>query len=130
VIREIQIFKTIFILCIMLFLYAIFYKVHAHDIYTSLRSPAGQLCCGEKDCERIYGNYRQSNGMYYFYSGWYKVEIAVPEHRVIFAAVPGGEDSEAHWCGIPREHTQTKLYEDNPDPKFITYCAFIMPGGV
>jgi hypothetical protein len=108
----------------------------AHDVYTQLRSTTGQLCCGGDpvtgDCEAIGTRYKiEPDGDAIFMSSRYHAQVRIAKDKITWLPVPGGEDSEAHWCGVPR----TKVYlapvnAENPDLAFWTYCAFIAPGGV
>ena len=110
--------------------------VGAHDVYTRLRSTSGQLCCGGDpltgDCEAIGTRYTlEPSGDAVFMSSRYQARVRIGRDKITWLPVPGGEDSEAHWCGVPR--TQVSLApvtHENPDPAFWTYCAFITPGGV
>lgn len=108
----------------------------AHDIYLPLREkgePTGMLCCGgdEKtgDCEAIGSNYEiLENGDAIMVSKRYGRAVRVAKSKIGWMSVPGGEYSEAHWCG--RVGAVTSPTPDQIDPGMITYCAFIAPGGV
>jgi hypothetical protein len=110
--------------------------ISAHDVYTQLRSTTGQLCCGGDpktgDCEAIGTNYRiEPDGTAVFSSARYGATVRIGKDKITWLPVPGGEYSEAHWCGVPR----TKVFlapvtDENPDKAYWTYCAFIAPGGV
>jgi hypothetical protein len=108
----------------------------AHDVYTQLRSTTGQLCCGgdpvNGDCEAIGSRYRiEPGGDAIFESGRYHAQVRIARDKITWLPVPGGEDSEAHWCGVPRSKVYlAPVNQDNPDASFWTYCAFISPGGV
>lgn len=110
---------------------------NAHDIYTHLREggvPTGQLCCGGDpntgDCEAV--RYQMNpDGSATFFSRRYGVSVLIGADKITWMAVPGGEHSEAHWCGKSRQIVSGAPIDDrNPDPAYWTYCAFIAPGGV
>lgn len=108
----------------------------AHDVYTQLRSTSGQLCCGGDpntgDCEAIGTRYTIGpGGDAVFVSSRYHARVQIGRDKITWLPVPGGEDSEAHWCGVPRTKVSlAPVTDENPDPAFWTYCAFIAPGGV
>lgn len=108
----------------------------AHDVYTQLRSTSGQLCCGGDpvtgDCEAIGSRYRiEPDGDAIFESGRYHAQVRISRDKITWLPVPGGEESEAHWCGVPRSKVYlAPVNQENPDSSFWTYCAFIAPGGV
>lgn len=110
--------------------------VTAHDVYTQLRSTSGQLCCGGDpvtgDCEAIGSRYTiEPGGDAVFVSSRYQARVKIGRDKITWLPVPGGEDSEAHWCGVPRTKVNlAPVTDENPDPSFWTYCAFIAPGGV
>lgn len=115
----------------------------AHDIYGNLYSdgqqgsgrPNTHWCCNgdpeHGDCEAIGQNYRVLyNGDVIFHSRRYNADVTVLRDKILFMPVPGGEQSEAHWCGKPRASVYTTGTEpDQIDPKFWTYCAFLQMGG-
>lgn len=111
---------------------------NAHDIYNNLRqdgTTTGRLCCGGDpvtgDCEAV--RYQMNpDGTATFLSERYgKVSVLIGADKITWMSVPGGEHSEAHWCGVPRTKVQlAPIDAENPDPNFWTYCAFIAPGGV
>ena len=109
-------------------------QASAHDVYRELRSPTGQLCCGGDpvtgDCEAV--NYQVNpDGSATFQSRRYGASVLIGASKITWLPVPGGEAFEAHWCGVPRTKVQLAPFTDeNPDPTFWTYCAFIAPGGV
>jgi hypothetical protein len=106
----------------------------AHDIYMTLHEKmdiSKMLCCGgdEKtgDCEAV--TYQiLPNGDAIFTSRRYGKPVLVAKDKIGWFGVPGGEYSEAHWCGRPGQFTHTDPTQI--DPEFTTYCAFIAPGGV
>jgi hypothetical protein len=108
----------------------------AHDVYTQLRSTSGQLCCGGDpvtgDCEAIGLNYRiEPDGTAVFSSARYGATVRIGRDKITWLPVPGGEESEAHWCGVPRYKVfLAPVNDENPDNAYWTYCAFIAPGGV
>lgn len=113
--------------------------VSSHDIYSNLHegmSPAGRLCCGGDpntgDCEAVYSNYRiLPNGDAVILTKRYGGQsVLIAKNRIQWFAVPGGEESEVHWCGKPRANTTYPQDAENIDPVFHTYCIFIRPGGV
>jgi hypothetical protein len=112
---------------------------HPHDVYFNLRNdltPTGRLCCGGDpvtgDCEAV--SYEmQPNGDAVFTSRRYGRKVLVGKDHITWAAVPGGEAFEAHWCGKPRDklmYSPGEVNADQPDTETWTYCAFIAPGGV
>lgn len=108
----------------------------AHDVYTQLRSTTGQLCCGGDpvtgDCEAIGTNYKiEPDGDAIFESSRYHAQVRIARDKITWLPVPGGEESEAHWCGVPRSKVYlAPVNQENPDTSYWTYCAFIAPGGV
>lgn len=111
----------------------------AHDIYTELRSQTGLPCCGGDprtgDCEPV--TYRMlPNGNALVRSKRYGATIQVARARITWASVPGSRD-EAHWCGAPRvsyfgngiRQPPLQYPPDDTDPRFVTICAYIDPGG-
>lgn len=110
-------------------------QAHAHDVYNQLRSATGQLCCGGDpvtgDCEGIVSPHENVDGSATFFSKRYGASVLVAKDKITWLPVPGGEDYEAHWCGVPRAKVPlAPVNDDNPDPGFWTYCAFWAPGGV
>jgi hypothetical protein len=113
-------------------------RVHAHDIYSTLRdgpTGTGQLCCGgdEKtgDCEAVRYEINVDGSAIFTSRRYGGASVLIAHDKITWLPVPGGEANEAHWCGVPR----TKVFlapvnNENPDPTFWTYCAFIAPGGV
>lgn len=107
--------------------------VEGHDIYMHLHEkmdPAKMLCCGgdEKtgDCEAV--TYQiLPDGDAIFTSKRYSAQVRVAKDKIGWFSVPGGEWSEAHWCGKPGN---PKLDPLQIDPGYVTYCAFIAAGGV
>jgi hypothetical protein len=100
-------------------------KAWAHDVYTQLRSPAGQLCCGGDpvtgDCEGIVNPVQREDGSALFYSKRYSHTVQIAAQKIVWMPVPGGEDYEAHWCGVPRYKVYlAPINADNPDQDFWT----------
>ncbi len=98
----------------------------AHDLYTNLRDPAGRNCCTDEDCRPA--NYTLVPGGAVFHPTGHE-DVFVPTHRIVFAIVPGDPVPQAHWCGRPK--TQDNFVPprpDDPDPRYMTFCAFIPPG--
>ncbi|MFO1151315.1 MAG: hypothetical protein U1E62_23320 [Alsobacter sp.] len=92
----------------------------AHDPYTGLRSPLGQLCCGGDDCEATADFVIRPDGGVKLYSRRHQRWIDVDAYQITWMAVSG--DGPAHWCGrvmLPNAET--------PSSMTITYCAFIDP---
>lgn len=120
---------------------------HAHDIYGNLYSdgkqgsgrPNTHWCCNgdaeHGDCEAIGSNYRiLDNGDVIMHSARFNRDVLVARDKVLYLPVPGGEASEAHWCGKPRAamsegYTPGSVNADQPDPDVYTYCAFLQLGG-
>jgi hypothetical protein len=107
-----------------------------HDIYTQLRSPNGQLCCGGDpvtgDCEAVKEqDYKVLlNGDVIIHSKRHNAMIRVGSDKITWLPVPG-QDEPAAWCGVPRYKVYLAPFNDaNPDKAFWTYCMFIAPGGV
>ncbi|MFO1148895.1 MAG: hypothetical protein U1E62_11025 [Alsobacter sp.] len=102
----------------------------AHDIYTRLRDRSGYQCCGGDDCEAIGSDFRvRPDGSVVMHSRRQGTWIAVAPDKITWLVVPGGEASEAHWCGRPRGAAEAGLGADQPDDGFWTYCAFVAPQG-
>lgn len=122
----------------------------AHDIYSNVyeyNAPKDQgrkLCCGggEKgDCEGLgYEDMAETPDGIVIISKRYKARVFIPRHRIQWDVPRDGYSGEAadpksthpiHWCGKPRSAAPGwGVDRDNPDPDFITFCAFIAPGGV
>jgi hypothetical protein len=107
-----------------------------HDVYTTLRAPSGALCCtGDRefgDCEAVEYSLLPDGGVL-VKSKRYGATIHVGSGRITWLPVPGSAQP-AHWCGRPRYReprwgNSVQLSDDNPDDDFLTYCAFIDPGG-
>src|SRR5690349_12129116 len=103
----------------------------AHDVYTSLRSRTGIVCCSGQDCEPV--TYRLlPSGDVHVFSNRFKAVILVPQSMIIWSPVPGSPD-EAHWRGKLLTPMLGDVYPQvtpgEPDPRYVTYCAFIDPGG-
>ncbi|WP_146140228.1 hypothetical protein [Alsobacter soli] len=104
----------------------------SHDIYNGLKDPAGRLCCGGDpvtgDCEPV--EYRMlPNGDALMDSRRYGRSVLVAHDKIIWMAVPGAEEVEAHWCGRP--YASSGYHTGEPlqiDQNFYTLCAFIRPG--
>lgn len=114
-------------------------KAMAHDIYRGVTDPRGQLCCGGDpvtgDCESLEAEQIQfrRDGTVRMFSKRYNAWITVSRDIVIPTAIPGDKGAAGHYCGVPREKSlrgQEALSAEQPDPKFVTYCAFTAPGGV
>jgi hypothetical protein len=112
--------------------------VSAHDIYTTLKQPDGvALCCGGTDCEAVAYKILPTGDAIVSPRKNVQGEVLVPKDKITWMQVPGGEYSEAHWCGRKRYSgtawgsvNDGATTPDQPDPTFWTYCAFIAPGGV
>jgi hypothetical protein len=109
----------------------------AHDIYTPLQSPAGQFCCGgdpiRGDCEAIRNPLHNADGSATFYSERYRAPVRVAHGIIQWLPVAGGEEWQAHWCGVARNRVAgggAPPGGDQIDPVYWTYCAFWDPGGV
>jgi hypothetical protein len=109
----------------------------AHDIYTTLESPAGHSCCGGDqltgDCEPISHPTLNPDGSATFFSRRYHAPVLVAHGILQWLPVAGGEQWEAHWCGVPRERVaggRDRPGGDQIDAAYWTYCAFWNPGGV
>lgn len=107
----------------------------AHDIYKGVTGTHGNLCCGGDpktgDCEALtFDQIHEKNGVFVIDSKRYGKPVLLPHDRIIWGGVPGEVPGTAgHWCGVPR--VQPAVTDDKqPDPDFITLCAFIAPGGV
>lgn len=115
-------------------------KAHAHDIYTDLHyggAATGRLCCGGNDCEPVAYRILPTGDAIFSPRKNVQGEVLVPKDKITWMAVPGGESSEAHWCGRKRlsgsawgSVNDGKPDNEQPDPTFWTYCAFIAPGRV
>ena len=122
--------------------------VFGHDIYSQVYEKNGlpgqsRLCCGgdEKrgDCEGLDSDriHETPDGVY-FLSRRYGAQVFVPKHRIHWDGprtngtmqLADPLNRPAHWCGRPRMDTDGAPNDDNPDPRFITFCAFMLPGGV
>ena len=62
----------------------------------------------------------------------YGAEVLVARDRIVWSPVPGSA-APAHWCGIPRARgvrgrQASPVEPGNPDPSYLTICAFIDPG--
>jgi hypothetical protein len=105
-------------------------RSHAHDIYTNQREkglPTGFPCCGGDpetgDCEAV--QYRMlPNGDAVVTSNRYKRQVLIAGPRIAWMTIPGGEWSEAHWCGKPRSGMTSAQAlppdADQPDPETWT----------
>jgi hypothetical protein len=91
----------------------------AHDPYTGLKSPSGQLCCGGDDCEVVDDFVVRPDGGASFYSRRHHSWVSADPYQIVWIGVPGGA---AHWCGQPY------LAGGNYPAGLLTYCAFIDPG--
>lgn len=123
----------------------------AHDVYMNVyehNAPKDQprkLCCGGNpetgDCEGLtYDDMQEVQGGVFIVSKRYKAKVFIPSHRIHWDIPRDGYSGEAadknnnfpvHWCGKPRTSAPGWAVDaDNPDPSFVTFCAFIAPGGV
>jgi hypothetical protein len=105
----------------------------AHDIYSDLLDAAGRPCCGGDpvmgDCEAV--RYRlRPDGDAEMFSARYGAWVHVARGRIAWTALPGS-GAEAHWCGRPRTRAirEPTVTPRDPDPDFVTFCAFIAPRG-
>lgn len=101
---------------------------HAHDIYTPLKSPTGQLCCGGDDCEAIDDYEVHIDGSVTIHSRRHGASVLVDAGKVTWLPVPGGEQHPVHWCGKPRGIYAFDTPEQ-PDPAYWTHCLYVSPGG-
>lgn len=109
--------------------------VLVHDPYGGLRDPVGRICCsGDKkqgDCEAV--TFRLTpEGDAVISSRRYGADVLVARDRIVWSPVPGSAEP-AHWCGVPRARAtrggqRSPVDPDNPDPGYLTLCAFIDPG--
>lgn len=90
----------------------------AHDPYSGLKSPSGQLCCGGDDCEVIVDFIVHPDGAATFYSRRHQLWVSAEADQITWISLPGGQ---AHWCGQPY-----RAGEDHT-VGLLTYCAFIDP---
>jgi hypothetical protein len=105
--------------------------VPAHDVYTTLRSRTGQLCCTDRDCEAV--TYRLlPDGDVFVFSSKQNAIIRVPKNMIVWSPIPGSP-YEAHWCGAKMGPVMGDVYPPvgpgEADPSYVTYCAYIDPGG-
>lgn len=122
----------------------------AHDIYTNVyegnapkTDSQRRLCCGgdkdRGDCEGMtYDQMQEVPGGVRLVSKRYGAVVFVPNNRITWDVPRDGFSGEAadkhnthpiHWCGKPRPSGWAPD-ERNPDPSWVTFCAFIAPGGV
>lgn len=112
-------------------------QAKAHDIYNGVRDHRNVLCCGGDpvtgDCEaleaeQIVMRVGQNPRMY---SKRYKAWITVSQDIVLPTAIPGDKDAAGHYCGVRRTGAllTAPVTQEQPDPLFHTYCAFVAPGG-
>jgi hypothetical protein len=113
-------------------------KAAAHDIYNGVRDHRNVLCCGGDpvtgDCEALEAEqivYRAGQNPR-MYSKRYKAWITVSQGIVLPTSIPGDKGAAGHYCGVRRSGALLTMpvTEDQPDPLFHTYCAFLAPGGV
>jgi hypothetical protein len=102
-----------------------------HDIYTDLKSPNGSPCCAQNDCEWV--DYRvHPNGDVDIESRRFGAVVRVHRDMILWSHIEGSTHT-AHWCGGRRSELLgtlvPQIVADNPDPAFVTFCAFIDPGG-
>jgi len=111
----------------------------AHDIYNGVRDHRGILCCGGDpvtgDCEKLEAEQivMSRDGSARMFSKRYGAWITVGRDLILPTAIPGDGGAAGHFCGMPRQKVgrmTEPLSDDQPDPKFVTYCAFVAPGGV
>jgi len=107
----------------------------AHDVYKGIYGVKGNLCCGGDpqtgDCEALaFDQIHENGGVIVVDSKRYGHPVLVPQDRIVWGGIPGEVPGTAgHWCGIPRAQPATTTPEQ-PDPNYLTFCAFIAPGGV
>lgn len=112
-----------------------------HDIYSGLHENeyehTGMLCCGgdEKtgDCEAIHQYEVLPDGSAVFFTKRYSQDgaarpVRIAKEKIQWMMIAGGSHAEAHWCGRPS--SSAIQITGQIDPNFMTYCAFIAPGGV
>lgn len=121
-----------------------------HDIYRDLYANGGYAhqggegtpCCGgdplEGDCEPVGHNYEvlQTGDVLMITNRFGRSRVLIAREKILWMTVRGGEFSDAHWCGRPRNsyapgdpEYDTPTF-NNPDPEFYTVCAMISPGGM
>lgn len=126
-------------------------EAYPHDIYSNVyefnapKDGPRKLCCGgdpvNGDCEGLtYEDMQEVEGGIRIVSKRYKAVIFVPRHRIQWDIPRDGYSGEAadktnsfplHWCGKPRTAAPGwPVGPDNPDPNYVTFCAFLAPGGV
>lgn len=91
----------------------------SHEAYTGLRNAEGRLCCGDKDCEPVENFVINADASVTFFSQRWRAYIRVQGSRITWLAIPG---APAHWCG-----DRNQVW--NPETDFVTFCAFVDPGG-
>jgi hypothetical protein len=108
----------------------------AHDVYHQLKGRGGQLCCSgskeEGDCESVAAYRLTPEGDVVVSSRRYGTDVLVARDRIVWSPVPGSA-APAHWCGVPRArgvrgHQPSPVDPADPDPSYLTICAFIDPG--
>lgn len=112
---------------------------YPHDIYSGLtQNPYPMVsCCSGNDCEGVEwsGVTIHIDGSATLYSKRNGNSVLVAAGRIKWDALPmdlEGRVYPAHWCGVKRskiEAGETAPTDDQPDPNYWTYCAFIAPGG-
>lgn len=110
---------------------------HAHDQYKDIRSKRGVPCCGGEgpnaDCSPIINPDHLQEGKYLtrFYSTIWNDWITVPNEHVVPLELPQDQERGiiGHICAKPRANFQWPFEptEEDPDPKYTVYCAFVKP---
>jgi hypothetical protein len=114
----------------------------AHGIFKDLLSEAGTSCCSGADdetgdCERLTADqviFKQTTVI--IRSKRYKASVVVPMHRTQWKVPEHLEPGYVGvWCGQPRVPDKpglplAGLTQRQPDPRTVTYCLFLEPGGV
>ncbi|WP_460452536.1 hypothetical protein [Alsobacter sp. SYSU BS001988] len=97
----------------------------AHDVYGDLRCTADPVT---GDCEWV--DFRLlTNGDVEIVSHRHLAWIHVARNALVWLPIPGC-DHPAHWCGVRRKPVYAgPPTADYPDPRFLTFCAFIDLGG-
>jgi hypothetical protein len=90
------------------------WPVQAHDIYSNLVGPHGEICCHGTDCRPAPWRIVNGSVEMYVYSKW----ISVHDEAIQYRTLEGddGKTNGGHWCGVPLGHDI-----------FVTFCAVLPP---